>query len=74
MGNNPTVTLETIESPRKHRYQTVLEQPLYNPALSGKMDPESHFGYRSRIWSIWGPGRERVVANVAKAVCLVAVC
>lgn len=34
---------ETTGSPRKHRYQTVLEQQLYNPALSGKMDPESHF-------------------------------
>lgn len=74
MGNNPIVTPETTESPRKHRYQTVLEQPLYNPALSGKMDPESHFCYCSRIWSIWGPGRPHAEANTAKVVCLVAVC
>lgn len=45
----PIVTVETTESPRKHRYQTVLEQQLYNPALSGKMDPESHFGCCSSI-------------------------
>lgn len=40
------ITLENMEPLRKHRYQTVLEQQLYNPALSGKMDPEGHFRRR----------------------------
>lgn len=54
--------------PRKHRYQTVLEQQLYNPALSGKMDPGSRFRRRSSALA-----KKHGAANTAKVVCLVPV-